>query len=202
VGGQHVEEQEITDRISRLFEETVPILGNIYRGFLGDKIDLLKESKLQFRESLKRQLPEIEKLIEDKEKNEATKRFLMALPRLQRVALALDNLLDKMEIKVEKNILFTQKALDDIKQLMKVVGAEFTDVRDYCTTKNPVLKELIQADVKKLRQMTDDFYNAHQKRLLTGECMPKAAYLYIEMTDSLDRMAKELAHFASFADKT
>jgi Na+/phosphate symporter len=194
-----MEEREITDRISKLFEETVPILHNIYRGFVGQKINLLKENKLIFRESLKKRLPGIEKLVEDKDKNEAVKRFLIALPHLQRVALALDNLVDKMEIKVETNVLFNQKALDEIKQLMVAVGAEFTDVKDYCITKNPLLKAQIQTDMEKVMRMIDDFETVHQNRLITGVCMPKASYLYIDMTDSLKRMARELA---AFADKT
>jgi Na+/phosphate symporter len=194
-----MEEREITDRVSKLFEETVPILHNIYRGFVGQKINLLKENKLIFRESLKKRLPGIEKLVEDKDKNEVVKRFLIALPHLQRVALALDNLVDKMEIKVETNVLFNQKALDEIKQLMVAVGAEFTDVKDYCITKNPLLKAQIQTDMEKVMRMIDDFETVHQNRLITGVCMPKASYLYIDMTDSLKRMARELA---AFADKT
>jgi Na+/phosphate symporter len=194
-----MEEREITDRVSKLFEETVPILHNIYGGFVGQKINLLKENKLIFRESLKKRLPGIEKLVEDKDKNEVVKRFLIALPHLQRVALALDNLVDKMEIKVETNVLFNQKALDEIKQLMVAVGAEFTDVKDYCITKNPLLKAQIQTDMEKVMRMIDDFETVHQNRLITGVCMPKASYLYIDMTDSLKRMARELA---AFADKT
>jgi Na+/phosphate symporter len=194
-----MEEREITDRINKLFEETVPILNNIYRGFVSEKINLLKESRLKFRESLKKRLPGVEKLIEDKDKNEAVKSFVIALPHLQRVALALDNLVDKMEIKVETSVLFSQKALDDIKQLMVAVGAAFTDVKDYCMTKNPILKEQIQADMENIRKMIDEFEIIHQNRLITGVCLPKASYLYIDMTDSLKRMAKELAAFADKA---
>jgi len=194
-----MDEREITDRVSKLFEETVPILNNIYKGFVGQKINLLRESRLQFRESLKKWLPDIEKLIEDKDKNEVVKKFVIALPYLQRVALALDNLVDKMEAKVEGNILFTQKALDEIKQLMVAVGAEFTDVKDYCITGNPLLKEQIRVDLEKVTKMIADYDLVHQNRLITGVCMPKASYLYIDMTDSLKRMAKELAAFAERA---
>ena len=194
-----MEEREITDKINKLFEETVPILNNIYRGFVSEKVNLLKESRLKFRESLKKRLPGVEKLIEDKDKNEAVKSFVIALPHLQRVALALDNLVDKMEIKVETSVLFSQKALDDIKQLMMAVGAAFTDVKDYYMTKNPILKEQIQADMENIRKMIDEFEIIHQNRLITGVCMPKASYLYIDMTDSLKRMAKELAAFAAKA---
>ncbi|HOW55675.1 MAG TPA: hypothetical protein PLR60_13615 [Syntrophorhabdaceae bacterium] len=191
-----MEEREIIERISKVFEETLPILNNIYRGFAGQKINLLRDSKVQFRESLKRSLPDIEKLVEEKDKKEAVQKFLTALPHLQRVALALDSLVEKMEAKVEANVLFTQKALDEIKQLMVAVGAEFTNVKDYYITRNPKLKEQIRTDMEKVRQMIDDFDHVHQNRLITGVCMPQASYLYIDMTDSLKRMAKELDAFA------
>jgi len=192
-----MEEREITERICNLFEETVPILNNIYRGFVGQKINLLTESRTKFRDSLKERLPGIEKLVEQKDKTEPEQKFLTALPHLQRVALALDSLLDKMEIKVESNILFTDKALDEIKQLMVAVGAEFTDVKDFCFTRNPVLKKQIESDLDKVTKMIDEFDHVHQNRLITGVCMPQASYLYIDMTDSLKRMSRELAAFAN-----
>jgi Na+/phosphate symporter len=191
-----MEEQELTSRYCSLFEETLPILTTIYNGFAGQKLNLLKESRSKFRGVWKNRLPAVEKLVEDKDKNEVEKSFVGALPHLQRVALAIDNLIDKMEVKIETRTLFSQKALDEIKQFMVAVGAEFTDVKDYCMTKNPILKEQIRVDVEKIRKMIDEFEMIHQNRLITGVCMPQASYLYIDMTDSLKRMAKELAIFA------
>ena len=66
-------------------------------------------------------------------------------------------------------------------------------------TKNPALNEKIRADMEKVRKMADDFDIIHQNRLITGVCMPKASFLYIDMTDSLKRMAKELGAFADKA---
>lgn len=191
-----MEEREITERICKLFEDTVPILHNIYKGFMGQKANLLKESRTKFRESLVAIRPGVEQIIEDKEKNVAEEMFLKALPHLQRIALALDNLLDKMEIKVEGNILFTDRALDEIKQLMIAVAAEFVDVKDYCATRNPVLKKQIAANLEKVTNLINDFDSVHQNRLITGVCMPQASYLYIDMTDSLKRMSRELSMFA------
>lgn len=191
-----MEEQELTSRYCSLFEETLPILTTIYNGFAGQKLNLLKESRSKFRGVWKNRLPAVEKLVEDKDKNEVEKSFVGALPHLQRVALAIDNLIDKMEVKIETRTLFSQKALDEIKQFMVAVGAEFTDVKDYCMTKNPILKEQIRVDMEKIRKMIDEFEMIHQNRLITGVCMPQASYLYIDMTDSLKRMAKELAVFA------
>ncbi|MEN6617083.1 MAG: hypothetical protein ABFD12_11045 [Syntrophorhabdus sp.] len=191
-----MEEREIHERIAKVFEETVPILNDIYKGFVTQKIDLVKNSRAQFRESLKKRLPGIEKLIETKEKSESDTKFLLVLPHLQRIALAIDSLCDKMEAKVDANILFTQKALDELKELMQAVGAEFIKVKDYVATKDPALKAEIRADREKVWKLIDDYDHIHQNRLITGVCMPQASFLYIDMTDSLKRMATELNAFA------
>ncbi len=97
---------------------------------------------------------------------------------------------------------FLKKAIPDdlLEVLMKCAMAapsgnnvqpwEFVIVRD------PALKEKIRTDMAKVMKMIDDFETIHQNRLITGICMPRASYLYIDMTDSLKRMAKELAAFA------
>ncbi len=191
-----MDEQAIMERICKVFEDTVPVLHNIYKGFMGQKLNLLKESRATFRESLKAVRPNVAEIIEDKDKSEAEQMFLTALPHLQRIALALDNLLDKMEVKVEGNILFTDKALDEIKQLMIAVAAEFVNVKDYCSTRNPILKDHIRTNRDKVTNLINEYDSVHQNRLITGVCMPQASYLYIDMTDSLKRMSRELSAFA------
>lgn len=194
-----MEERELTNNFCSLFEEVLPILTNIYKGFAGQKLNVLRESRSKFREILKNRLPFTQKLIEDKEKDEVETKYINLVPHLQRVALALDNLISKMEVKIETRVLFTQKAMDEIRHLMMAVGKEFTDIKDYCMTKNPVLKEQVRLDMEEIRKLIDDYEIVHQNRLITGVCMPQASYLYIDMTDSLKRMAKELALFAEKA---
>ncbi|HOC45803.1 MAG TPA: hypothetical protein PKM26_04285 [Syntrophorhabdaceae bacterium] len=164
---------------------------------MGQKLNLLKDSRAQFRQLLIAVRPNFEKVIEDKDKDEAEQLFLAALPHLQRIALALNNLIDRMETKVEGNVLFTDKALDEIKQLMIVVAAEFIDVKDYCATRNPVLKKQIEINLDKVTNLINEFETVHQNRLIAGVCVPQASYLYIDMTDSLKRMSRELSAFAS-----
>jgi Na+/phosphate symporter len=191
-----MEERELTNQFCSLFDETLPILTAIYKGFVGQKLPALKESRAKFRAIMKNLLPFMEKLLGDKEKDAVEQKYINLVPHLQRIALALDNLVDKMEVRVETRVLFSQKALDEIKHLMMAVGTEFTDVRDYCMTKNPILKEQIRVDMEKIRKLIDDYEIIHQNRLITGVCMPQASYLYIDMTDSLKRIAKELSVFA------
>jgi len=191
-----MDERELTNNFCSLFDETLPILTNIYKGFAGQKLNVLKESRAKLRDVLKNRLPFTQRLVEDKEKDEIETKYVNLVPHLQRVALALDNLITKMEIKIETRVLFTQKAIDEIRHLMMAVGKEFTDLKDFCLTKNPILKEQVRVDMEEIRKLKDEYEIIHQNRLITGVCMPQASYLYIDITDSLKRMAKELSVFA------
>jgi phosphate:Na+ symporter len=188
-----MEERELTDRFCSLLDETLPILTTIYKGFFGQKLHVLKEAREKFRNVQRQQLPFLRKLLEERDKDPVQKEYANLVPHVQRVALSLDNLVDKMEIKVDARILFSQKALDEIKQLMVAIEAEFRDVRDYVKTRNPSLKTHIKEEMEQIRKMIDEFELVHQNRLITGVCVPQASYIYIEMTDNLKRIARELS---------
>lgn len=194
-----MEAQEITKTYINMFDEVIPLLTSIYKGFVSQKIQLLKESRTKLREIWKKHLPETEYIIGEKEKTEAEKRFITALPHLQRVALAIDNLIDRMETKIQADVLFSPKAIEEIKQLMIAVGAEFNDVKNYCENKTEENKKKVKEDLDKVWKLASDFEITHQNRLIIGVCMPKASYLYIDITDSLKRIARELAEFAEYA---
>ncbi|HOP86392.1 MAG TPA: hypothetical protein PKZ54_07955 [Syntrophorhabdaceae bacterium] len=194
-----MEAQEITKTYVNMFDEVIPLLTSIYKGFVSQKIELLKESRTKLREVWKKHLPETEHIISEKEKTEAEKRFIIALPHLQRVALAIDNLIDRMETKIQADVLFSPKAIEEIKQLMLTIGTEFNDVKNYCVNKNEENKKKVKEDLEKVWKLASDFEITHQNRLILGVCMPKASYLYIDITDSLKRIARELSEFAEYA---
>jgi len=194
-----MEAQDITKIYVNMFDEVIPLLTSIYKGFVSQKIELLKESRTKLRDVWKRHLPETEQIIGEKEKTEAEKRFIVALPHLQRVALAIDNLIDKMETKIRADVLFSPKAIEEIKQLMLSIGTEFNDVKAYCVNKSEENKKKVKEDLEKVWKLASDFEITHQNRLILGVCMPKASYLYIDITDSLKRIARELAEFAEYA---
>ena len=61
------------------------------------------------------------------------------------------------------------------------------------------VENLIKEDLEKVWKLASDFEITHQNRLILGVCMPKASYLYIDITDSLKRIARELSEFAEYA---
>jgi len=191
-----MEEKELNQRFHNMFEKMTPILEDMKKGFFTQNNTILKESEKRFREILKSALPFAEKLIEEKEKDEVEKRYVNLILSLQMTALALENLIEKMHIKVESHVLFSEKALNEIKELFAVMESLFIDTKDYILTQNPHLKNNIKSGKEKIIRMANEYTLVHEQRLITGVCMPKASYLYIDITDSLKRIARGLFDFA------
>ena len=108
----------------------------------------------------------------------------------------MENLMEKMEIKVDAKILFSEKALKEINALFSVIEAQLVDTKDYVLTANPTLKAAARQGMEDIQRLADEYAVIHQDRLIAGVCMPKASYLYIDITDSLKRLARGLAAFA------
>jgi len=191
-----MEERELLQRFHEVLETTLPVIENAYKGFVTQKPALLKESKEKFKSILASRLSYVEKIIENKEKDEFEKKFVVLLPPFQTVGIAIQNVISNMEIKVEAHVLFSQKGLDEIKELLTMSHELVRDVRDYTLTKNPNLLIKIKEVKEKIIKTINEFSNIHQNRLIAGVCMPKASYLYLDITDSIKRIARGLADFA------
>ena len=191
-----MEEKRLVERFSDVFVKTISILDNIKKGFFTQKLDVVRENKAQFREILKSRVPGVQKIIEEKDKTEAQKQYLALIPLFQTIGLALENLISKMETKVELKILFSEKALSEIKGLYAILEEQFQDTKDYITTKNLVLKAEIKAGWGKIFKAADEYAIIHQGRLIAGFCMPQASYLYLDIVDSIKRISRGLIDFS------
>jgi hypothetical protein len=191
-----MEEREMIQKFGDLFGETLSIMEKTKKAFFSLNSKQVKEEHEKFRTLLKSRLEDAENIIGRKDKGEVEKKFVNLVIAFQTVALSVDNLMDKMEIKLDSNILFSEKALKEIEELYSLMEAQVRDARDYLLTRNPHLSEMIRRGVDNVRKLSDKYAVVHQNRLITGVCMPKASYLYIDITDSLKRTARGLAEFA------
>ncbi|MBA4416426.1 MAG: hypothetical protein C0392_00735 [Syntrophus sp. (in: bacteria)] len=191
-----MEEQRLMRRFSDLFDETIVVIENVRKGFFAQNAAMVKESRNRFKEILKSRVAYTERIIQEKDKDEVQKLFIHLLIPLQTVALAIENLMEKMEIKTDSNIIFSEKALMEIKALFDVMETQLIDTKDFVATKNPHLKTSIRKGLDDIKRMSDEFDLVHQNRLITGICMPKASYLYIDITKSIKNISKGIVGFS------
>jgi len=190
-----MEEKRFVEKFNDVFVTTIPILDNIKKGFFTQHLDIIRDNKTQFRAMLKSRVAGVLKIMEEKDKTEVQKHYLALIPSFQSIGLALENLISKMETKIESKILFSEKALAEIKELYTILQKQFRDTKDYIATGNPVLKEEVKSSWEKIFKTMDEYAVIHQNRLIAGVCVPQASYLYLDIVDSIKRMSRGLIDF-------
>jgi Na+/phosphate symporter len=191
-----MEEKEMTEMLHSLFEEMIQVLQHVRKGFFAQKGPLLRDNLTKMREILKSRVGFVEKLVGQRNKNEVMKKYLNLIPSLQVTGSALDNLAEKMAIKVESNILLSEKALKEIEHIFGLILDQHRDVKDLVLTRNPHLKHTIKEEKEKIIRAADEYAIVHEERLIAGVCMPKASYLYLDIIESFKRIAKGVNDFA------
>ena len=190
-----MDEKELMQRFRDVLETSEPILDELEKGFFSQQARVIQECEKKFGDLLISRVPYVERIIGEKDKSEADMKYVRLLPALQTIALAIENLMYKMESKLVSNILFSEKALSEIKALFRLMREQFRDTKDYIITRNPALQEAVKMQTDKMFKMIEDLAIVHQNRLITGICMPQASYLYLDITDSLKRISRGLADF-------
>ena len=190
-----MEEKDLIQRFHGTFELMMPILRDAYKGFLSDNPTLLKECIARFKKMHNAVTPFLEKIIAEKEKDQMEKKYVNLVFAFQPIALAIENLIARMLVKVETNIPFSEISINEIKSLLEIAYVQFRNVNDYMLTKNPTLKNSVITSKEKVFQLAIDYKFVHQNRLISGTCMPMASYLYIDFVHALKRISNGLAEF-------
>ncbi|MBW1972161.1 MAG: hypothetical protein JRI44_04900 [Deltaproteobacteria bacterium] len=190
---------EISIDLVQLLEKTIPFL---------EKVDIKRL------EELKKGSDSVRKKMEDLTENLFTiirradkdKKYLNVLPNIlnafQRILYLIDGIINRYEIKEKEGILFSDKAITELKSLFSQSHKIMKDSADLILTKNRVLADHIINEKKIFFNLAEEFASEHAQRLITGICMPKASSLYINLVDTLKgifaqevKIAKEIYDF-------
>lgn len=122
------------------------------------------------------------------EEKEQLKELIAAASHLHRVAEALKNMLPIVRNKIKDEILFSNKAVEELKYLFENTCKILKSAGDVFLTGNPVLVKYVLEEGIRLNEVGDNYAIEHEDRLISGVCVPKASPLYINMLDCLSRV--------------
>jgi len=191
-----MEEKELNQRVHEIFKEMQSVLKSIRKGFRVENQAFLMEAETKLRWILRSNLPFTEELVKKETKNEFEKKYVTLLPHLQLTAIILRKLINEKKKKIESSLLFTDKAINEIKELYTLLQTQFDDTTDYILTRNSHLKMHIRTATENIYQKANEYSTMHETRLITGVCMPKASYSYIAIIDCIKGVSRELSSFA------
>ncbi|OGP65639.1 MAG: hypothetical protein A2170_09800 [Deltaproteobacteria bacterium RBG_13_53_10] len=191
-----MDEKDLNQRLYEMFKEMLLVLESVKQGFFTQSQTTLMEAETKLTAILTSNLPFTEELVKKERKNDVEKRYLNLLPQLQLMAVNLRNLINEEKKKIESNLLFTDKAMTEIKELYALMQTQFQDTTDYILTRNSRLRIHIKTGMETLFKRADEYVTEHETRLITGVCMPKASYSYLAIVDSIKAVAREVTGFS------
>ncbi len=191
-----MEEKELDQRLNEMFKEMVEVLETAKQGFLVENQTTLTEAERRLTRMLTSNLPFTESVVRKETKDPVEKKYLNLLPHLQLMAGMIRNLINEEKRKIESTLLFTDKAMTEIKELSTLMQTQFQDATDYLLTKNPRLKMHVRTGMEHLLEKAEDYVTAHEKRLIEGVCVPKSSYAYVAIVDLIKRVSMELSNFS------
>jgi Na+/phosphate symporter len=106
------------------------------------------------------------------------------------------DLLASVRTMLDENVPFTERAVREINSLFEK-GIELLEcLRDALVTENRVLVRHIIGSGVQYAQLATDYAMAHQQRLLTGVCHPRASSVYLEMLEQLKGLEAHVRQIA------
>jgi Na+/phosphate symporter len=194
-----MDEKEYTQVITTSLNSLGKTLEDLKKCLFSRDKRRMKQTVETFYPALKATLPLFDQIIERKEKNEFEKKLLGLLPMLQQVGIATEDLVGAVQVTVDAEISLTDKALTEISEIMSLVKDLARDANDVLTTGNQRFRKYVLWSAERVRERAGECGVEHQQRLIIGVCTPKASFLYLDLINSLKRIARELARLCEAA---
>ncbi len=95
----------------------------------------------------------------------------------------------------EKDIEFSQNALDEIDKMKKICAEAFEKAVSPHSDKNAWIKEVVALE-EKIDNMTDAYRTEHLSRMQQGKCSEEACILYSELLTDFERIGDHILNIA------
>ena len=187
-----MDEKECTRVIAQALDALGRTIEDLKKALFSRNKRLMNETKKNLTSSVKASVPLFEDMMEKSEKSPLDKRFIELLPSLQRLGIAVEDLLGGVQTAVDAEVSLTDKALSEISEMMALLKNLARDTQDVVSTRNSHFRTYAVSSVEHLFQRTCECGLEHQQRLVIGVCSPKASFLYLDILDSIKRIAQEL----------
>lgn len=126
------------------------------------------------------------------------KSFILFPGTLERVGDYLESILNCCGIKSKEDLLFDDRATEEVEALFKATRELMVNFRDCIISPNKHLLEHVITSAGALEQQCEDYQLAHVERLLVGDTAPRTSSLYLDILESTQSISR---HFKQMAQK-
>ncbi len=102
---------------------------------------------------------------------------------LEQIGDYIKDMVERIEIKIEEKLLFSEDALDDYKHLYNSVEGQLQDIDKALTLGDKGFAKRVLCDESHVDKLVRKYRDAHAKRLMAGGCEPRACNMFMNLLD-------------------
>lgn len=182
----NVELKVITDRLYKNYMNIDQALLLCFKGFVSHKAENLREASAiisEIRVGLKTTVSDVQKI---KEKTEKIDNIVFVIPgHTDRVLTNLSTLIEATSRKIGDSILFSEKAVNELRSLYASTRGIVRDLADLILTNNAHLAVFVVEQSAKIISEADKYSTEHEERLVNGVCSLASCSVYLDILESL-----------------
>ena len=178
----------VRKKITEMAELALAMLKTTFDGFIKHDVEVLagvlkEEQKLnEMEKAITVSLIEISKgKVTSREKKN-----LMSLTKmvadLEEIGDYVKDMIERIEIKIEEKLLFSDEALDEYKYLYGVVETALTNIVNALKTDDRNFSNMVLCG-EAVDKLIEKYRNAHTRRLLSGVCDPRSGNMFLNLLD-------------------
>jgi Na+/phosphate symporter len=182
-------DREIKEKMIRACESLNRMLNLTFQGFRKSTEMSVKEAE-EMRTEVQRYSAELTQFLVGRSLSrnggkEWVKPYLSIVSGFDRMGYNLDGILDRLRKMVHEQVLFTDRAIHEVSDVFEETIHLSENLPDLVLTQNKLLAQQIELKGKTILDMTDNYSQEHEQRLIEGFCVPKSSPLYLDILFSL-----------------
>lgn len=179
----------VLERIGGMCAKSETILNLCMEGFIKNKASLVDDAK-KTSQAIRNDGNELRKLLSSKAADTDVnkgliKSLLSVINSIEMAVTGLDSIIQHVRFKVSEGILFSDKAVSEIRHLFKETLDILKTSADTITTKNTVLRKYVNDKYTSLNEVVEAYAEVHEERLIKGLCQPQASPIYLNIVDAI-----------------
>ncbi len=167
--------------------------------FTKSRLSALDEAKEIAREIKAKEDVLTEKLAKAATTNSEARAILSVPVHIEKIAVSVERIMDNIRLKIQEGILFSDKAIQESGRMIARGKEVLKKAGEALVTGSTTAAETVKTESDAMIKMATDYATAHEERLVTGECSPKASSTYLCMLYAFEDLA---AHTRDVLRKT
>ena len=193
--------EKIVGNLKKMTNILSEMIDLVYQGFMENDAHYLNRAlnKEHIMDDLEKEITA--SIIQDsKTLDEKGQKELVLLERaaqdIEQMGDELRYLMERMEIKIVENLLFSEIGVEQYKDVFEKMKKSLNPTIEFLNENRSELLETILKNGDEIKKMVEKYREEHLQRLTKGICQPRAANMYFDMLDFTGNIARHCTDIA------